>query len=153
MNRNNVYVKNVDKFEMGTFAKCDFRKGEEVMQFYGDQILTERNKYSIQLEENKHLMPSENGGKFVNHSCNPNCGIKNDKILIALRDIKANEEIRFDYAMTETAISQKIKCLCGEKECRGYITGFFELSPNYKIKYKACFSKYINQLFEKSNAL
>ena len=39
---------------------------------------------------------------FVNHSCDPNCGIVGSVLMVTMRDVAAGEELCFDYAMTDT---------------------------------------------------
>lgn len=53
-----------------------------------------------------------NVGRYVNHSCRPNCysEIVGDRIWIrALRDIRRGEELTYDYCTDGEA---GIKCLC-----------------------------------------
>ena len=58
-----------------------------------------------------------NVGRYVNHSCRPNCysEIVGDRIWIrALRDIRRGEELTYDYCTDGEA---GIKCLC-RQGCR-----------------------------------
>lgn len=60
---------------------------------------------------------------WVNHSCNPNTilEIKNSKpILVAKRNINANEEITVDYELTESNGEYEVKCNCCSSNCRGH---------------------------------
>jgi hypothetical protein len=96
-----------------------------------------RTRTSIQIGINEHIEAGE-FGSFTNHSCNPNSVIKayieGDKArvcLIAIRDIKIDEEICFDYATTETDLTPKLKfqpCLCMAHNCRLKMVGFQDLS-------------------------
>ena len=64
-----------------------------------------------------HLM-----GAFVDHACEPSCYV--DKILntvTAIRNIEPGENITFDYSISEEIINSPFSCLCGSKNCRGYI--------------------------------
>lgn len=57
---------------------------------------------------------------YTNHSCNPNSSLSlNPPSLIALKDIKKNEEITADYENTELKV-KKVKCNCRSENCRGY---------------------------------
>ena len=57
---------------------------------------------------------------WVNHSCNPNSKIELfPPLLQSIREILPNEEITVDYNKTELP-NKKVKCNCGEKNCRGY---------------------------------
>lgn len=59
----------------------------------------------------------------MNHSCNPNVGFNASDDFILIRDVKKGEELRWDYGYDETNPAFKMKCTCGEKECRGKVTG------------------------------
>ncbi|XP_010930691.2 uncharacterized protein [Elaeis guineensis] len=71
-----------------------------------------------------------NLGRFINHSCNPNCRTEkwmvNGEVcigLFAIRDIKKGEEVTFDYNYVRVFGAAAKKCVCGAPECRGYIGG------------------------------
>ncbi|XP_068651991.1 uncharacterized protein [Aristolochia californica] len=71
-----------------------------------------------------------NLGRFINHSCEPNCRTEkwmvNGEVcigLFALRDIKKGEEVTFDYNFVRVFGAAAKKCLCGSSECQGYIGG------------------------------
>ncbi|XP_039020807.1 histone-lysine N-methyltransferase ASHH2-like [Hibiscus syriacus] len=71
-----------------------------------------------------------NLGRFINHSCDPNCRTEkwmvNGEIcigLFALRDIKKGEEVTFDYNYVRVFGAAAKKCHCGSPHCRGYIGG------------------------------
>ncbi|MCD7469283.1 hypothetical protein HAX54_008211 [Datura stramonium] len=71
-----------------------------------------------------------NLGRFINHSCDPNCRTEkwmvNGEVcigLFALRDIKKGEEVTFDYNYVRVFGAAAKKCVCGSPHCRGYIGG------------------------------
>ncbi|XP_042482254.1 histone-lysine N-methyltransferase ASHH2 [Macadamia integrifolia] len=71
-----------------------------------------------------------NLGRFINHSCEPNCRTEkwmvNGEIcigLFAIRDIKKGEEVTFDYNYVRVYGAAAKKCVCGSSVCRGYIGG------------------------------
>ncbi|CAN4121109.1 unnamed protein product [Withania somnifera] len=71
-----------------------------------------------------------NLGRFINHSCDPNCRTEkwmvNGEVcigLFALRDIKKGEEITFDYNYVRVFGAAAKKCVCGSPNCQGYIGG------------------------------
>ncbi|XVE95547.1 hypothetical protein REPUB_Repub02eG0107100 [Reevesia pubescens] len=71
-----------------------------------------------------------NLGRFINHSCDPNCRTEkwmvNGEIcigLFALKDIKKGEEVTFDYNYVRVFGAAAKKCHCGSPHCRGYIGG------------------------------
>ncbi|KAL7246186.1 hypothetical protein ACSBR2_001338 [Camellia fascicularis] len=71
-----------------------------------------------------------NLGRFINHSCDPNCRTEkwmvNGEVcigLFALKDIKKGEEVTFDYNFVRVFGAAAKKCVCGSSQCRGYIGG------------------------------
>ncbi|KAJ8557998.1 hypothetical protein K7X08_004764 [Anisodus acutangulus] len=71
-----------------------------------------------------------NLGRFINHSCDPNCRTEkwmvNGEVcigLFALRDIKKGKEVTFDYNYVRVFGAAVKKCVCGSPHCRGYIGG------------------------------
>ncbi len=68
-----------------------------------------------------------NSSRWINHACEPNCEAdeQNGRIFIkALRNIKAGEELSYDYGLIlDQAHSPKLKaqypCWCGATGCRG----------------------------------
>nr|CAD1836876.1 unnamed protein product [Ananas comosus var. bracteatus] len=71
-----------------------------------------------------------NLGRFINHSCEPNCRTEkwmvNGEVcigLFAIHDIKKGEEVTFDYNYVRVFGAAAKKCVCGSAECRGYIGG------------------------------
>ncbi|XP_057490499.1 histone-lysine N-methyltransferase ASHH2-like [Actinidia eriantha] len=71
-----------------------------------------------------------NLGRFINHSCDPNCRTEkwmvNGEVcigLFALRDIKKGSEVTFDYNYVRVFGAAAKKCVCGSSQCRGIIGG------------------------------
>jgi len=68
-------------------------------------------------------------GRFVNHSCAPNAETQKWVVrgelaigMFATSDIKAGEEITFDYNF-ERYGDKPLRCLCGAPSCRGAVGG------------------------------
>lgn len=128
------------------FANKDFKKGEEIIEFKGQQmkrrelpelVKPEDDRY-IQVGKNKYLGPSGDIDDFFNHSCNPNSGIKivgKRVILITLEDIKKSEEITWDYSTTMDEDEWEMDCMCKSKNCRKRIRDFKYLSKEIQQKY------------------
>uniref|UniRef100_A0ACD5TWX9 Uncharacterized protein n=1 Tax=Avena sativa TaxID=4498 RepID=A0ACD5TWX9_AVESA len=71
-----------------------------------------------------------NLGRFINHSCSPNCRTEkwmvNGEVCIgifAMKNIKKGEELTFDYNYVRVSGAAPQKCFCGTAKCRGYIGG------------------------------
>lgn len=59
------------------------------------------------------------GAEFVNHSCEPNLGVRRiggHILLFSLRKIRAQEELTFDYRLSPKTF--KITCRCSSPHCR-----------------------------------
>ena len=79
---------------------------------------------------------------FINHSCEPNLGIRGQITYVALRAIKAGEELTYDWAMEENAPAVT-RCACGARLCRGTLTGQDWKLASLQKRYRGYFSAYI----------
>ena len=61
-------------------------------------------------------------GRFMNHSCDANCGGSELGFEVALRDIQPGEELTNDYATMYMRPREQFECLCGAASCRGVIS-------------------------------
>lgn len=120
----------------GVLAARDFVAGEVVAEVDGlawNAELEDRDdRYSLWLEDEWYLDMLDQT-RWINHSCDPNCdiegGIEPDGSgawarVVALRAIRAGEEITYDYGFTAELAE---KCLCGVAACRGWIVEESEL--------------------------
>ncbi|XP_019416874.1 PREDICTED: histone-lysine N-methyltransferase ASHH2-like [Lupinus angustifolius] len=91
-----------------------------------------RHFYFMTLNGSEVIDASAKGnvGRFINHSCDPNCRTEkwmvNGEIcigLFAMKDIKQDEEVTFDYNYVRVFGAAAKKCYCGSPHCRGYIGG------------------------------
>ena len=49
-------------------------------------------------------------GDMINHSCEPNCGLLGQMLLVAMRDIARGEELCFDYATCDASDYDEFRC-------------------------------------------
>jgi len=125
----------------GVFARRAIREGEIILTFGGPLIDFAETKrrgalecMAFQVGPNQYidtLAPAV----FVNHSCAPNTGIRNDRDLVALRDLPGGEEIRFDYSTTMDEKSFTMGCRCGAPGCRRVVTDFSDLPAGVQDYY------------------
>ncbi|HLC76788.1 MAG TPA: SET domain-containing protein-lysine N-methyltransferase [archaeon] len=119
----------------GLFAKVPIKKGELVFIKGGHIVDYEESKkieakfgeYCLQITDTFFICPKtkdevKDTAIFINHSCNPNVGPDGQVSFVALRKIKAGEELCYDYAMT-TSRKYRLVCNCGSRDCRKTITG------------------------------
>lgn len=137
-----IYIGECD-VGMGVFANRDIAPGEVILAIEGPLIDFAETKrrgarecMAIQIGFNKYI-DTQPPGVFVNHSCEPNSGIRENKYLVALREIRKGREIRYDYSTTMEEQSFTMKCLCGAPACRKVITDFSTLPRPLREKYIA----------------
>ena len=84
----------------GLIAKKFYEKDSVVLVLKGE-ILDKPTKFSIEIGENKHIV--DKYGTYINHSFTPNTFIKGNEV-IALKNIYENDEITFNYNVSETTM-------------------------------------------------
>src|SRR5690606_33853967 len=92
-------------------------------------------------------------GDFVNHSCEPNAGLLGQIGLVAMRAIAAEEEICYDYAMSDGSAYDEFDCSCGMRLCRGRISGSDWSIPRRQERYRGYFSPYLQRRIDESHEL
>lgn len=92
---------------------------------------------------------------YVNHSCNPNAGFKRSDFHDGDAENRGGGvEITYDYAMVmhsnkESTTYFKIPCLCGAKNCRGYIAEDDWQRPELQMRYAGWFQWFLQEKIEK----
>ncbi len=130
---------------MTVFANRHFGKGEAVVEFTGELLTFEEirkgsflDRHCVQVGENSYFGSSAGLDDIINHSCNPNIGLKqegNRIISFAIRDIKKEEELAWDYASWSEEKGWEMDCFCGDAKCRRKIKSFSCLPENIRKKY------------------
>ena len=117
----------------------------------------ERRSRSLQVNANLIFLgpPSREPGDSINHSCEPNCGMRNATTIVAMRDIAVGEELTFDYAMSDASDYDEFECNCGTSLCRGHVRADDWQLDTLRHRYKGFFSPYIQRKMnaERSRAL
>ena len=134
----------------GVFATKSFEVGDIVMVGVIKEVLNRNNSHASQVGEHVYVLHAGLISK-VNHSCDPDCGIKVNETgahdFVAIKDISINEEITFDYAMRNYNVGYFPKqCVCGSKKCRGKITGWKKLPDGKKKEYEGFVAPYLHAL-------
>jgi SET domain-containing protein len=143
-----IEVRKTKKQGKGVFATKKMRKGTRIASFDGeiyDNAFDEWDDYLynhvIQFERRK-WRNSRGVANLINHSCQPNCGIKNLFDVVTMRTIQKGEELFWDYAMTENYV-WSMKCTCGTPTCRKRISTFKALPLATRKKYEGFISEWL----------
>lgn len=142
-------VKNTKKFGRGVFAREPIRKGEEIASFDGAFLDDDFEPWTEDLLNHtiqcgKTLWRDSAGfARLLNHSCEPNCGIKGKYKVVAMRDIAKGEHLTWDYEMTERSTWWKMRCKCGSPLCRKRIGDYGNMPRSVRAKYKGYISTWL----------
>ena len=142
MNKTPLLVKTCS-LGRGLFAVDAYLPGDLIMVLRGPRY--ERDDPIHGTPEGANLLQTgrhtyillEEPGVFVNHSCDPNAGIRANRRLVAIKPIRPQEEIRFDYSTTMDEDYWTMDCRCGAAACRGRVGDFHALPENVKRRYLA----------------
>jgi hypothetical protein len=127
---------------LGVFATGGFRRGERVLRFAGPLLPTASIldfTHTIQVDAGLFLGASGALDDYVNHSCEPTCGLRATPRrlwLVALHDIAPRQEITFDYSTCLLEEPPLTVCHCESATCRGQVSSFWELDPEVRDHYR-----------------
>jgi len=150
-----IVIKNSVIHGKGMFAKEFIKKGEVVF-IKGGHILEKSEVFASEIInsylpiDDLYFIGAKNAEEeeliklYINHSCNPNCGLRGEITFVAIMDINKNEELKCDYAFIDND-DYSFNCTCGEKNCRKIITGTDWRMPDIQKKFKTYFATYLKQ--------
>ncbi len=144
-----------DKGGVGVFARAAIAPGE-ILTVWGGVVvpgsrLSEFSEYArthgLQVEDDLFLLPltADDPADAFNHSCDPNAGLYGQIALVAMRPIAPDEEVCFDYAMSDSNPYDEFDCGCGTPLCRGRITADDWQRPDLQQRYRGYFSPYLQR--------
>jgi hypothetical protein len=120
--------------------------GEVVHASQLEKLSPAERLLTLQVEEELYLVSARDGAAdWVNHSCDPNCGMSGQIALVALRPLEPGEEICFDYAMSDGTPYDQFPCGCGAATCRGWVSGDDWQRPELWERYRGHFSPYLQR--------
>lgn len=123
----------------GLLADENIKAGQFIIEYCGEVITSEeaksrsqtyeaqglRDAYIISLNANYFIDATKKGslGRFINHSCQPNCETRKWTVsgetrvgIFATKDISAGTELAYDYNF-EWYGGVNVRCLCGAPNC------------------------------------
>lgn len=131
---------------MGGFANKNIQAGEIVMMFTGRRVTSDeaddmldkgelRADDPLQVREDEYIILDDVSIR-LNHSCDPNTGMRGENELVALRDIAKGEELTYDYSTVVGANNHgwKMKCTCRSESCRRSVGSVLTL-PKERIRF------------------
>jgi uncharacterized protein len=140
----------------GLFATADIAKGEIVAVKGGhivdrktlrEKITPRLGPVEIQIDDDLFIAPMTDDERelsmlYLNHSCDPNLGVRGEITFVAMRAIRADEELTHDWAMTDDD-DYSVECNCGASNCRKTLTGKDWQRPDLQKLYAGYFSAYL----------
>lgn len=163
-------VGDTEKYGKGVFATADIAKDETlfVMGGYIIDIEDENNLDEFQIDKPIEIseefsfcpmQPSDMDRMpqhYVNHSCDPNAGFKGSNFMVAMRNIREGEEVRYDYAMIIASNPDsenyfQMECSCGSPNCRKVVDEEGWKNPELQQRYAGYFQYYIEKMIEEMN--
>ena len=106
----------------------------------------------MQIEDDLYIAPGsaedvEANLLCLNHSCQPNVGVRGQITFVAMWNIPAGAELTIDYAMIDGNPAERMACSCGAPECRKIITGNDWCLRELQRRYAGYFSRYLQERF------
>ena len=121
----------------GLYANCNIKKGTRIIEYKGKVITRKQSEESSKFDNSRAIYLFNlnkrfdldgdfkfNPARLINHSCEPNCEVTGSGLKVwvyAIKDIKKNEELSYDYGFSYDKDYKQFPFRCGAKNCVGYI--------------------------------
>ena len=121
----------------GLYAATDIKKNTKIIEYKGKIITVKETETNPKFDNDKAIYLFNlnkkydldgdfkyNTARLINHSCDPNCevdGVGLKLWIYAVKDIKKNEELTYDYGFSFDKDYKDFPCRCGAKKCVGFI--------------------------------
>ena len=121
----------------GLYSNKDIKKGVKIIEYKGKVITRKKAEEDPKFDNDKDIYLFNlnkkydldgdfkfNTARLINHSCEPNCEVSGTGLKVwvyAIKDIKKNEELSYDYGFGYDKDYKNYPCKCGSKKCVGYI--------------------------------
>ena len=137
----------------GLYANCDISRGTKIIEYKGKIVSVKQSNSNPKYDNNKAIYLFNinkrydldgdfkfNTARLINHSCDPNCEVFGSGLKVwvfAMKNIKKDEELSYDYGFSYDADYKNYPCKCKAKNCVGYILregSRWRLKKNKRIK-------------------
>jgi len=141
----------------GLYAATNIKKDTKIIEYKGKIITVKETETNPKFDNDKAIYLFNlnkkydldgdfkyNTARLINHSCDPNCevdGVGLKLWIYAVKDIKENEELTYDYGFSFDKDYKDFPCKCGAKKCVGYIVNSQSRWRIKKSKKRKSFNK------------
>ena len=121
----------------GLYAATNIKKNTKIIEYKGKIITVKETETNPKFDNDKAIYLFNlnkkydldgdfkyNTARLINHSCDPNCevdGVGLKLWIYAIKDIKKNEELTYDYGFSFDKDYKDFPCRCGARKCVGFI--------------------------------
>ena len=132
-----VKKSNIDRNGKGLYATQDIKEGTRIIDYVGKIITKKQAEESERFDNSKPIYlfnlnnrydldgdVKSNIARLINHSCSNNCDYEGKGLklwVVAVKNIKKNEELTCDYGFSYDSDYKQFPCKCSSKNCVGYI--------------------------------
>ena len=129
---------------VGVFTNVEIPFGSHILTFSGkpcnyDEVPNPyKEDFWVQVGPDLFYGPSGQLDDYINHSCDPNTGIKivdGEVRLYSIKKIRAGKQLFWDYSTTMTMGIWIINCKCRADTCRKKVLNFRDLPMHVIRKY------------------
>ena len=107
----------------------------EILITYDGPIIDHPTRYSIQIDDDRHVEGTPESNAYLNHSCAPNAYVDWSGVYLrALRNIATREEITCNYLTTDWELHEGFVCHCGAPHCYRELKGLKYLTRDEQRK-------------------
>ena len=141
----------------GLYAATNIKKDTKIIEYKGKIITVKETETNPKFDNDKAIYLFNlnkkydldgdfkyNTARLINHSCDPNCevdGVGLKLWIYAIKDIKKNDELTYDYGFSFDKDYKDFPCRCGAKKCVGFIVNSQSRWRIKKLKKRKSISK------------
>lgn len=101
-----------------------YKTGDIIIPFEHGAVMNHPTKYTVQINDNTHIILKPLFLQYINHSCSPNTFFDTDHMVLkCLTGINEGDEFSFFYPSTEWSMTEPFNCFCGTASCIQEIRG------------------------------